>query len=115
MKALNARGQKNPALKKIGGHFLIGMNIHVKDMRLCKAELVAPTPGPFTVEARMEKPFGLHGSRIGPIPGENVKLGSRTRKCKKLTVNHLHGSSLKEHVQHGSWKTETKNAYVEVT
>lgn len=73
------------------------------------------TPCPFTVEARMEKPSGLHGSRIGPIPGENVKLGSRTRKCKKLTVNHLHGSSLKEHVQHGSWKTETKNAYVEVT
>ena len=33
----------------------------------------------------------------------------------KMNVNHLHGSSLKEHVQHGSWKTETKNAYVEVT
>jgi hypothetical protein len=42
MNALNARGQKNPTLKKIGGHFLIGMNVHVKDMRLCKAELVAP-------------------------------------------------------------------------
>ena len=73
------------------------------------------TPGPFTVEVRMEKPVGLHGSRLRPIPGEKVKLGSRTRKYKKLTVNHLHGSSLKEHVQHGSWKTETKNAYVEVT
>ena len=33
----------------------------------------------------------------------------------KMNVNHLHGSSLKEHVQYGSWKTETKNAYVEVT
>ena len=41
MNALNARGQKNPTLKKIGG-FLIGMNVHVKDMRLRKAELVAP-------------------------------------------------------------------------
>ena len=67
------------------------------------------------MEVKTQKPVGLHGSRIGPIPGENVKLGSRTRKYKKLTVNHLHGSSLKEHVQHGSWKTETKNAYVEVT
>ena len=67
------------------------------------------------MEVKTQKPVGLHGSRIGPIPGENVKLGYRTRKCKKLTVNHLHGSSLKEHVQHGSWKTETKNAYVEVT
>ena len=73
------------------------------------------TPPYFTVEVRMEKPVGLHGSRLRPIPGEKVKLGSRTRKYKKLTVNHLHGSSLKEHVQHGSWKTETKNAYVEVT
>jgi len=41
MNALNARGQKNHTLKKIGG-FLIGMNVHVKDMRLRKAELVAP-------------------------------------------------------------------------
>ena len=28
------------------------------------------TPGPFIVEVRMEKPVGLHGSRLRPIPGE---------------------------------------------
>ena len=38
------------------------------------------TPRPFTVEVRMEKPAGLHGSRLRPISGEKVKLGLRTRK-----------------------------------
>ena len=33
------------------------------------------TPGPFTVEVRMEKPVGLHGSRLRPIPGEKVETG----------------------------------------
>jgi len=41
------------------------------------------TPGPFTVEVRMEKPVGLHGSRLRPIPGEKVKLGYRASKCRK--------------------------------
>ena len=41
------------------------------------------TPGPFTVEVRMEKPVGLHGSRLRPIPGEKVKLGYRASKYRK--------------------------------
>ena len=41
------------------------------------------TPGPFTVEVRMEKPVGLHGSRLRPIPGEKVRLGYRASKCRK--------------------------------
>ena len=41
------------------------------------------TPGPFTVEVRMEKPVGLHGSRLRPILGEKVKLGYRASKCRK--------------------------------
>ena len=41
------------------------------------------TPGPFTVEVRMEKPVGLHGSRLRPIPGEKMKLGYRASKCRK--------------------------------
>ena len=73
------------------------------------------TPPYFTVEVRMEKPVGLHGSRLRPIPGEKWNWATGPANAEKLTVNHLHGSSLKEHVQHGSWKTETKNAYVEVT
>ena len=36
-----------------------------------------------TVEVRMEKPVGLHGSRLRPIPGEKVKLGYRASKCRK--------------------------------
>lgn len=43
----------------------------------------ATAPGPFTVEVRMEKPVGLHGSRLRPIPGEKVKLGYRASKCRK--------------------------------
>jgi len=31
----------------------------------------------------MEKPVGLHGSRLRPIPGEKVKLGYRASKCRK--------------------------------
>ena len=41
------------------------------------------TPGPCTVEVRMEKPVGLHGSRLRPIPGEKVKLGFRASKYRK--------------------------------
>ena len=41
------------------------------------------TPCHFTVEVRMEKPVGLHGSRLRPIPGEKVKLGFRASKCRK--------------------------------
>ena len=41
------------------------------------------TPPYFTVEVRMEKPVGLHGSRLRPIPGEKVKLGYRASKCRK--------------------------------
>ena len=47
--------------------------------------------------------------------GKKWNWATGPANAEKLTVNHLHGSSLKEHVQHGSWKTETKNAYVEVT
>ena len=45
--------------------------------------ILISTPGPFTVEVRMEKPVGLHGSRLRPIPGEKVKLGYRASKCRK--------------------------------
>ena len=38
------------------------------------------TPCHFTVEFRMEKPVGLHGSRLRPIPREKVKLGYRASK-----------------------------------
>ena len=40
------------------------------------------TPGPCTVEVRMEKPVGLHGSRLRPISGEKVRryLASKCRK-----------------------------------
>ena len=45
--------------------------------------IMGVTPGPFTVEVRMDKPVGLHGSRLRPIPGEKVKLGYRASKCRK--------------------------------
>ena len=51
------------------------------------------TPRPFTVEVRMEKPAGLHGSRLRPISGEKVKLGLRTRKWTDPPPELLHGSS----------------------
>ena len=62
------------------------MHIHV--LRVCVWVCVwvyydGHTPGPFTVEVRMEKPVGLHGSRLRPIPGEKVKLGYRASQCRK--------------------------------
>ena len=51
------------------------------------------TPCLFTVEVRMEKPVGLHGSRLRPISGEKVKLGLRTRKWTDPPPELLHGSS----------------------
>ena len=40
------------------------------------------TPCLFTLEVRMEKPVGLHGSRLRPISGEKVRryLASKCRK-----------------------------------
>jgi hypothetical protein len=42
MNALNVTWPEKSNIEKIGDHFLIGMNVHVKDMRLCKAGLGAP-------------------------------------------------------------------------
>ena len=57
--------------------------IYVNDVDVCIYIYIC-TPGPFTVEVRMEKPVGvgLHGSRLRPIPGEKVKLGYRASKCR---------------------------------
>ena len=58
-----------------------------KSARAVARNAFPSTPGPFTVEVRMEKPVGLHGSRLRPIPGEKVKLGYRASMGQQMQKN----------------------------